>query len=227
MTLLSVRDSEAAEDRVNGPEIMRTRKKMKALVILVMCAVLLAGVASAFANTHTASTTIPKNTVVSVVLDKTVSSKTNKTGDRIHIHCVGPNCGGFPSGTSFVGILNVTAAKEHHPGTLSAKFTEAILPDGRKIQVDAEPSSAEGVKKGAKSGKENKTKGKVTGGLVGRGIGSIIGPGAALAGGAAGVAVGGSAKGEGRNVEVKAGTKGHIVLLKPVTIPPNKSSGKS
>jgi len=205
---------------------------MKVIALSVLMVVLVVGVAPAFAAaTKPAPVTVPKYTVIPVVLDDTISTKKNKTGDKFEVHCTAA-CSGFPSGTTFVGVLTITPAKESVPGQGSAKFTHAILPDERKIEIVAQPSTAEGVKKEGQTGAVSKGQARRKGALLGAGIGALAGDTeGALIGAAVGATAGGATKGQGKDVEVKAGSKGYIVLLKPVTIPPpptpkKASSGK-
>jgi hypothetical protein len=202
---------------------------MKAFVVGIMVVILLAAFVSVFADKKPASITIPKYTVVPVILDDTISTKRNTTGDKFEVHCADANNCGFPKGTTFVGVLTVTPAKGHEPGRGSAKFTHAILPDDREIHIVAEPCSAEGIKVGEKSGGTSKSKAQTTGAAVGAGIGFLVagGHGGAIVGGAVGAVAGGTSKGEGKNIEIKAGSKGYIVFLKTVTIPPPTKKSSS
>src|SRR5262245_7056728 len=96
---------------------------------------------------------IPKYTVIPVVLDDTISSKTARVGDRVECHCTGPDCGGFPVNTTFQGIITVAQASgDGQPGVMDGKVIAAVLPDGTKINIEAVPSSKDGVKKGAIQG---------------------------------------------------------------------------
>jgi hypothetical protein len=197
---------------------------MRGIVVVVLAIVLAVSIAPAFAGSKPASVTIPKYTVVPVTLDDTISTKKNKTGDTFQVHCMGPDCGGFPSGTTFVGVLTITPAQKHEPATGSAKFTQAILPDQRKIWIDAAPSTAEGVKKEGTTAGKSKNKARNTGAAVGGAIGALTGwgHGGVVVGAAVGAAAGQLSKGQGKDLEFKAGTKGYMVMLQPVTIPPAK-----
>lgn len=178
-------------------------------------------VGTLYAADQPQNTVIPKYTVVPVILDDTISTKKNKTGDKVEVHCVGKDCGGFPSGTTFVGVLNIQPATGNQPGKGSVQFVQAVLPDERKIAIQAVPSSAEGVKTEGQTGKKSKKQAQTTGAIIGAGIGGIAGGfGGAVIGGAAGLGAGSLTKGKGKDIEVKAGTKGYITMLKPVTITP-------
>jgi len=177
----------------------------------------------ALAGQKPAAKTVPKYTVIPVVLDDTISSVKNKTGDKFEVHCVGPNCGGFPSGTTFIGVLTITRAQGEKPATGSAKFVSAVLPDERKIQIQAVPSTADGVKIESKTAGTTKKETRRKVGALGAGIGALTdGFKGAVVGGAIGAAAGSAAKSKGKEGEIKAGTKGYIMLTKLATIPPPK-----
>ncbi|MCE5198072.1 MAG: hypothetical protein ABFD54_13210 [Armatimonadota bacterium] len=161
--------------------------------------------------------TVPKYTVIPVVLDNTVSSATNKVGDRFEGHCYGTNCGGFPANTTFVGKLTVVQPKQPKaPGKLKAEITSAILPDGTQIAVSALPSNEQGIAKEGTTGKSAKPQNRRTGTVAGGAIGAIAGgwAGAAIGTGA-GYLVGKAVEGEYTDVTIPAGTKGYITLTAP------------
>lgn len=197
---------------------------MRAYAFLFVLIIVVLVIGPASAGKQPAGQTIPKYTVIPVILDDTISTRKNRTGDTFEVHSYGSNCGGFPSGTTFVGVLTVTPAQGEHPGTGSAKFTSAILPDQCKVQIEAVPSTAEGVKNECKTGGKSKGKAQKKGALLGAGVGAITnGFKGAVVGGAVGAAAGSATKGKGKDIEIKAGTKGYIVLTKPATIPPPKN----
>jgi len=165
---------------------------------------------------------IPKYTVIPVVLDDTVSSKTNHVGDRFEGHCTGPDCGGFPVNTTFQGVITVAEPSQSgQPGVLAGRIVAAVLPDGTKINIEAAPCEKDGTKKepivGTTAKKGRGKKGAVVGGALGGIFGGDI-EGAAI-GAVAGVAAGNATKGKTKNVERKAGFKAYIVLTAPATLP--------
>ena len=193
---------------------------MKLHTLLLILAASAMAIAIASAAEGPAAQTIPKYTVIPVILDDTISTARNKTGDKFEVHCTGSNCGGFPSGTTFVGILTITPAQGEKPAQGSAKFVSAILPDERKIEILAVPSTAEGVKVDGKTGETTKKKSKKKGARIGGVIGTLA---AGFPGAVAGRVVGGAAgskKAKGLDIELKAGLKGYIMLTEPATIPP-------
>lgn len=85
---------------------------------------------------------IPPNTVVPVSLDNSLNSATAMVGQRFFSHCVGPNCGGFPVGTTFVGtITSVTRYHGTTPGQIAVTFVQAQLPDGTIIPINGSLTS--------------------------------------------------------------------------------------
>ena len=192
---------------------MRTRYVS---VVLVVALVISALAAVAQQARKTEKKTIPKYTVIPLVLDDAVSSKTAKVGDRIESHCVGPNCGGFPVNTTFVAVITeVGPPKGKVPAHVSGKFVEVVLPDGKKYPIEAVLSTPEGVKRGPVTGKA-KPGGKTKGAAVGTVAGALVG--VPVAGGAVGWAFGAKKKGKTAEVQVPAGTKFHVMLTKPATI---------
>jgi hypothetical protein len=170
---------------------------------------------------------IEKYTVIPVVLDDTVSSKTAKVGDRFEGHCTGPDCGGFPKNTTFQGVITIAqAAQPGQGGMLGAKIVAAVLPDGTKVNIEAVPSTKDGVKIVSVSGTVAKKGQGKKGGITGAVLGGLIGGDleGAVVGGAVGAAAGNLTKGKTTDVERKAGHKGYIMMTKPVTLPASASS---
>ncbi|MHB8997109.1 MAG: copper amine oxidase N-terminal domain-containing protein [Armatimonadota bacterium] len=81
---------------------------------------------------------IPLGTVIPVSLDKSLSSATNHVGDGFTV-TVQSNLNGdaeFPTGTKFTSsIIGVQKATASQPGTLDLSFTQALLPDGRRVRI--------------------------------------------------------------------------------------------
>ena len=81
---------------------------------------------------------IPLGTVVPVSLDKALSSATNHVGDGFTV-TVQSNVSGdaeFPTGTKFTSsIIGLQKATASQPGMLDLSFTQALLPDGRRVRI--------------------------------------------------------------------------------------------
>lgn len=191
--------------------------RSKTSLFLILVAILLTSSAASGATSAMRTVTVPKYTVIPVVLDNTVSSATNRVGDPIQAHCYGPNCGGFPANTTFVGRLTVVQPKQvKAPGRLKAEITSAILPDGRKVAVSAVPSSAQGVPREGTTGKSAKSQRRRTGTVAGGAIGALAGGwGGAIIGTGAGYLTGKAVEGKYTDATVPAGTKGYITLMAP------------
>jgi len=175
--------------------------------------------------TIAAETVIPKYTVIVVQLGHALSSKHAKVAETFLTHCPGPDCGGFPAKTEFVGIVtHVTPKTDKAPGKLEVTFHEAILPDGTtRIPIEASVAPPDPNASASKQGKKG-------GGTAGRGImGAMVGAAVsrgdnragAIVGGFIGVASGASQNARAnapQDVEIPAGTKFKIMLSKPVTL---------
>ena len=99
-------------------------------------------------------TVIPKNTVIPVQLEQALSSKNAKVGETFVTYCPGPDCGGFPTRTVFVGtVIHVTHKTDKAPGKLEVKFLEAILPDGTtKVAIEASVAPPDPAPSASKQG---------------------------------------------------------------------------
>jgi hypothetical protein len=163
---------------------------------------------------------VNEGNVIKVVLVQTVSTRTNKAGDKIQAQCAGGDCGGFPKGTKFFGVLSeVRPASGKDPGVLKGKFVTAVLPDGRQIPIEAQPQAGEGVQGSTSTKKGNK--GKTA--AIGAAAGAIVAGndlGGALVGGAIGGALGKGKKTTGSDLEFKEGTPFQLRMLKTVTVNP-------
>jgi hypothetical protein len=190
--------------------------KMKASSHIVVTILILSTAIGLYAA-NAKTITVPKYTVIPVILDNTVSSATNRVGDRVEAHCYGSNCGGFPANTTFVGKLTVVQPKQAKaPGKLKAEITSAILPNGTRVAVSAVPSTEQGVPKEGATGKSAKTQHRRTGTVAGGAIGAIAGGwGGAAIGAGAGYLTGKAVEGKYTDVTVNAGTKGYITLTAP------------
>lgn len=191
---------------------MRSKMSLSLAIAVVAFAVCWAVLAQAAGSK---TVTVPKYTVIPVILDNTVSSATNKVGDTFQGHCYGTNCGGFPANTTFVGKLTVVQPKQAKaPGKLKAEITSAILPDGTRVVVSAVPSTEQGVPKEGVTGKTAKPQHRKTGTVAGGVIGGLAGGwGGAAIGAGAGYLTGKAVEGKYTDVTVPVGTKGYITLM--------------
>lgn len=170
-------------------------------------------------NVKMKTVTVPKYTVIPVILDNSVSSATNRVGDTFKVHCYGTYCGGFPANTTFIGKLTIVRPRQPKaPGMLKAEITSAVLPDGRRVVVSAVPCNEQGIPKEGRTGKSAESGRRRTGTVAGGAIGAIAGgwAGAAIGAGA-GYLIGEAVEGKYTDVTVPVGTKGYITLIAPVT----------
>jgi glycine zipper 2TM protein len=163
--------------------------------------------------------TVDQGTIVRVVLAQTISTKTNKAGDKVQAQCAGDDCGGFPKGTKFFAVLTeASPASGKEPGKLSGKFVTAVLPDGRQIPIEAEAQAGD-ARGGTKTKKGNRLKTGAAGALLGALVADNDVSGA-LIGGALGAALGRDMRTTGMDLEVSEGTKFQLRVLKAVSVPP-------
>ena len=85
---------------------------------------------------------IPRDTVIPVTLDNTLSSATVRVGDTFSARHFGASGAGLPDGTAFLGrVTSVTRASSSFPGQIDIEFVSATLPDGTRIPLRGELSS--------------------------------------------------------------------------------------
>jgi hypothetical protein len=164
---------------------------------------------------------VPADTVIAVVLDQTISSKTSKPGDRFSATVESPvEVGGkvaIPKGARAQGVVKeAKAAGRFKGGALLALKLTSVTVNGKdhEIQTSAAMTSSKG-------------KGKRTAVMVGGGAAGGAGIGA-IAGGGKGAAIGaliGAAAGTGgagftgnRDITLAAETALDFKLLEPVHI---------
>ena len=164
---------------------------------------------------------VPADTVIAVVLDQTISSKTSKSGDRFSATVEAPieveGKVAIPKGARAEGVVNDAKAAGRFKGGATLSLTLTSVTVGGKdheIQTSAAMTSSKG-------------KGKRTAAMVGGGAagGAAIG---AVAGGGKGAAIGaliGAAAGTGgagftgnRDITLAAETALDFKLLQPVSI---------
>jgi hypothetical protein len=164
---------------------------------------------------------VPAETVIAVVLDETISSKTSKSGDKFTATVESPvEIDGkvvIPKGARAEGVVNeAKAAGRFKGGAVLSLTLTSITVNGRDHEIQT--SSAMTSSKG---------KGKRTAVMVGGGAAGGAGIGA-IAGGGKGAAIGaliGAAAGTGgagltgnRDITLRAETALDFKLLQPITI---------
>ncbi|HLG15062.1 MAG TPA: peptidoglycan-binding protein [Blastocatellia bacterium] len=178
---------------------------------------------------------MPEGTVISMQMDRGLSSKTSRVGDRFSATVTTPVYVNrqvvIPAGTIVEGrVTQVTPAKRmSRSGTIAIDFDELVFPDGSRVglvgtltsddpatrsQIDDENEVAGGRNKRAAifiGG--GGVIGAVIGGMAGGGKGAVIG---GVAGAGAGVAAVLLSKGE--EAEVPEGTPFGIQLQQPLVI---------
>lgn len=182
-----------------------------------------------------ASTVLPKGTVIPVVLDTTLSSKSSDIGDLFYAHPEGDYSAGIPQDSRFVGkVTAVKRATKSRAGQINVSFVSVQLPDGRSIAIKGQlalldknnvvTNSKTGRLVGTKSANNNPGKFIAIGagaGLLAGELGwkkPLIGT---LIGAAAGYIYGTTQNkaATGKDVQVKEGTSFGVLLKQAVTIP--------
>jgi hypothetical protein len=179
--------------------------------------------------------TLPPDTIISMQMDRTLSSKTSRVGDRFTATVTVPvSANGrvaLPPGTVIEGrVTQVTPAKRmSKAGMIAIDFDSIILADGRRLALVGSLTSDdpeirdriddENSVKGANSDRKavfvggSGTIGAVLGGIAGGGKGAIIG---GVAG--AGIGVAGVLLSKGEEAEVRAGTPFGIQLRQALSM---------
>jgi hypothetical protein len=164
---------------------------------------------------------VDKYTVIPIVLDDPLTSRTAHIGQKFATHNTEP-AGAFPRNTTFVGVITeARPAGGGKAGLLAGKFTQAMLPNGHKVAIEGVPSTKDGVKIPNKTGSTAKKKSGEKGAVVGAAAGGIFGQtlGGALIGGAAGFGVGKAVQGKTTDAEIKAGARGYLMLTQSAWVP--------
>jgi peptidoglycan hydrolase-like protein with peptidoglycan-binding domain len=180
--------------------------------------------------------TIPVNTVISMRMDNTLSSRISRVGDKftatvaVPVHINGQVA--IPAGSIVEGrITQVTPAKrKSKPGTLAVEFDELIFPDGLRFKVDGfltadDPDMQDKIDDENRVSGSNKDRTGVFvggGGAVGAVLGGILAGGVEgiLLGGVigAGAGIAGILLSKGEEARVPAGTPFGIQLRQPMII---------
>jgi hypothetical protein len=164
---------------------------------------------------------IPADTVIAVVLDQTISSKTNKPGDKFTATVESPieieGKAAIPKGARAEGVVEEAKAAGRFKGGAALRLTlTSVTINGKDHEIKTSAATM-----------SSKGKGKRTATMVGGGAagGAAIG---AIAGGGKGAAIGaliGAAAGTGgagltgnRDITLSAETPLDFKLLQPVTI---------
>lgn len=183
------------------------------------------------ANAVATASKIPKNTLLNLHLDQSLSSRTNKKGEEFIVRLSEPvfvnDQLALARASVKCHIINVeAAARKGKNGTLTIGFDELILDDGTKIPLKASLFSVvnrtdqvveedgEGKIKDPSKGRSKVGTvatqtgvgagiGAITGGVAGAGIGAGIG---------AGVGLGGVLLAKGRDIELLSGSRLQIRL---------------
>ncbi len=164
---------------------------------------------------------IPADTAIAVVLDQTISSKTNKSGDKFTATVESPieveGKVAIPKGARAEGVVNEAKAAGRFKGGAALSLTlTSVTVNGRDHEIQTSGATM-----------SSKGKGKRTAVMVGGGAagGAAIG---AVAGGGKGAAIGaliGAAAGTGgagltgnRDITLAAETALDFKLLQPLTV---------
>ncbi|HEX5731343.1 MAG TPA: peptidoglycan-binding protein [Blastocatellia bacterium] len=179
--------------------------------------------------------TLPPDTIISMRMDQTLSSKSSRVGDRFTASVTEPvQANGrvvIPAGTIVEGrVTQVTPAKRmSKAGMIAIDFDSITMPDGRRVPLVGSLTSDdpeirrriddENSVRGPNSDRKavfvggGGTLGAVLGGIAGGGKGAVIG---GIAG--AGVGIAGVLLSKGEEAEVRAGTPFGIQLRQPLSM---------
>ena len=164
---------------------------------------------------------VPADTVIAVVLDQTLSSKTSKSGDRFSATVESPieveGKVAIPKGARAEGVVNEAKAAGRFKGASALSLTlTSVTVNGKDHEIQTSAATM------SRKGKGKRTAAMVGGGAAG---GAAIG---AVAGGGKGSAIGaliGAAAGTGgagltgnRDITLAAETALDFKLLQPVSI---------
>src|SRR6266481_7457957 len=164
---------------------------------------------------------VPADTVIAVVLDQTISSKTSKAGDRFSATVESPveveGKVAIPKSARAEGIVKeAKAAGRFKGGAVLSLTLTSVTVDGKdyEIQTSAPTMASKGKgKRTAAMVGGGAGGGALIGGLAGGGKGAVIG---GLIGAAAGT--GGAGLTGNRDITLPAETALHFKLLDPVNI---------
>jgi len=185
--------------------------------------------------------TVPQDTVISVRMDSTLSSKSARVGDHftatvdIPVYANGVTV--IPSGATIEGhVAQVTPARRMaRSGTIAVEFENLILPDGTRVAIDGSLTSDDPEirrqidEENRVSGHEDRENGVFVGssGAVGAVLGGIAGglKGAAVGGAiGAGVAIGSILLTKGEEAKVPSGTPFGVQLRRALVLHTGQAS---
>lgn len=177
---------------------------------------------------------IPRDTVIPVTMDASLTSATSRAGTAFYVHQVDDNASGFPINTKFTGAIDsVTRASGNTAGQIGVSFVSAKLPNGTRVpivgQLTALDSSSvttdasTGRFVGTRDAGKANLKFAAIGGGAGLVLGQVIGKKpliGTLLGAAAGYLYGAklAKPAAGKDVVVAAGTKFGILLTEDVSM---------
>ncbi|MFL6216724.1 MAG: peptidoglycan-binding protein [Blastocatellia bacterium] len=184
---------------------------------------------------------VPEDTVISVRMDSTLSSKSARVGDRftatvdVPVYVNGATV--IPAGATIEGhVTQVTPARRlARSGTIAVEFENLVLPDGMRVAIDGgltsdDPEVRRQIdEENRVSGRKNRDTGVFVGssGAVGAVLGGIAGglKGAAVGGAiGAGVAIGSILFSKGEEAKVQSGTPFGVQLRRALVIHTGQAS---
>jgi hypothetical protein len=172
---------------------------------------------------------LPANTVLKVKLNQSVSSESNRSGDRFTATVRDDS---LPEGTVVRGVvIGAKKSGANQPGKIGLDFRSLVLPDGRQVPISGTPIALDSKSvKQARDGrlvatsrsKNNTGKYVAIGAAGGLLIGSVLGKNVVggILGAGAGYLLGKNKdkKREQRNVTLKEGTEMGVRLDRSVAI---------
>lgn len=165
-----------------------------------------------------ADVVVPKGTVVAVVLNTAVSSKTGKAGDKFQLQIAEAQAG-FPAGTLFLGTLTQVVPKTASaPGMVEGQITTAVLPNKSQVAVKAVPCTEKGEVRTIVKGKAPSERKKTELEKLGAIAAILVAPTPEGANLQAGSEAALKRLGKPEDVDAKPGKKFHIYLQQDVTL---------
>lgn len=177
---------------------------------------------------------IPRDTVIPVTLDSSLSSATSRIGNAFYVHQDGSNGQAFPDNTKFTGSIDsVTRASGNRAGQIGVSFVSAKMPDGTRVPIVGRLTALDGnnlttdSSTGSLRTSANASKANLKFAAIGAGAGLVLGEVigkkpliGTLLGGAAGYLYGAkmAKPAVGRDVLVPAGTQFGILLTEDVSM---------
>jgi peptidoglycan hydrolase-like protein with peptidoglycan-binding domain len=225
---------------------MKIRKSVSGLLSMIVVAAIVAGAAiesngqdnrPRYSSRQNADRgwNVPEDTIISVQMNGTLSSRTSRVGDKftatvaIPVYVNGKPV--IPAGTIVEGrVTQVTPAKRmSKSGTIAIDFDSLVFPNGSRLDLvgtltSDDPETRRRIDDESRvSGKDNRSPGVFIGGggAVGAVLGGIAGGGkGAVVGGVlgAGAGVAGVLLSKGEEAQVPSGTPFGVQLRQPLVI---------